>query len=1830
MLPVNDPPVAVPDFATVDEDAVNHAIDVLVNDSDPDDALLIDSVTQGDEGGTVATDGAQVTYSPLADFDGTETFSYTLMDPSGETSTALVTVTVTNFNDPPVAVDDAYSVEQDTTDNLFPVLDNDNDPDDALLIQSIDIAIGDGTAVNNGTSISYTPPAGVIDERTFSYTLQDLSGENSTADVVVTITEINLPPIAADDSFSVDEDSSAAILDVFFNDNDPDDPLVVQSVTTPTEGGSASPDPTGVLYAPLAGFVGSETFSYTLEDTAGQMSTANVTVTVDNLNDLPTALDDSFSVLSETTVVLDVLLNDSDPDTPHGDVITITSAGPGDQGGTITHTASTISYTSATGFGATETFQYTIEDLSGPGSAQTATVTVNVFQTQPLPFIVAHRGGAAEAPENTLAAFQAALALGVSLDLDVRLSSDQVPVAIHDATVDRTTNGTGSVDSLTLAALQALDAGSHFDAAFAGEAVPTLEAVLQLFSSNAPPGVVLNVDLRVENATMYQEVVTLLTTYNLFSSVLLEVSDGAVADAISQLDSRARFSHWSPSGGVLDTTIGDGRYDRLYTLPPNSTRVGEAQGAGHEFLLRVNDDNDWVPAVFAGVDGALTDRPAWLASILNDVVLALDPPALASSALEEVPQTFTVRAAVLSGPAPQLMATLTALPGSPTFTPAGDGSGTFDWTPPAGSSSTTPHFATFDAVDAANASNTATLSVAILVDISSGVGSFLQEGAPNHLVSIEAESLFSSFPRDGHEWLPVTTPAGFSSNGAIQALPESSGNWKTTFAGLSPEVTFSVVFNTPGDHTVWVRGYGPTSGSNSLHVGLNGSQVAATTNFSIVVGIYEWTSRGPLNIPNSGEHTINVWARESGTIFDKIVLTPSAFVPTFDGPPESPRQGGTPTLNAPMIAPAGGTHVDTVTVTLSANVVDALLVYTLDGSAPTLSSPAFTGPFEVTQSATVTATAFVGSSPGPTGSEDFLITQGGNTLPLFDPIPLQTTREADPLAFSISASDPDGPPEPALFADLSSLPGNPTFTVQGGGSADFSWTPPSGDAGTYEIPVEAVDGVDPTIRTRLNVPVIVMPGPQPPDLIVPATLGFNEGDMVRFEVTASDPEGGGPPQLSVLGMPPRSRFVDDGDGNGSFTWITGVDDTGSYDLTFTATATGGLVRSQVVTVDVLVSNDLNFTRGTTTAKLFGVHEIVFTGDGSVTNAFDTEAQVTFVPPSGVANAVTVKAFYDGGNTWRARLYVSEVGAWTWTSNSLDDPGLHGQAGAFSSVTSNLPGRLRFHPHTKKQWIKERGEIFYNIAETSYKLFNTEIPFEAFEDYVEDDVFLGITSLRAGACGGYRGFAPSDTTLDGVYERTNWCWVDDDLERFNLEKFQSTDERMEWLFNNHPELYVQLILFGTNRFIGDHWFPIPVATREKMLAYQIARFSCWPQFFYLIVNDQRFLGRPQNEAMVREVGVYFRQNDPFQLLNSAGSRRNDPTPFVLQSDFDTWEDYLDDELFSEIDANIVDFYAEYPIHIYYSEDWYETPIVAPNPPADPDYYFRRMYWAVMLSGGSFAYGARHAVIHPYFQTGELEYPIQGRFYDQQLVGLDSVPFILPFFVDRSIDLAFFVADDPLAQDPNPPQPEGNTGPSRLQLMRRAYAEFLVYLPNPADGELSGGDKLSDESESRIAALVDPTRTPSAVLDLSRTPGVTYTVEWYRVTDGASVDGGTVLGGDVRLLTSPWVGSDAVLRVLTATGAGAVPTLSPLGNPSVVADQTLQVVVNGADTDGTLVSLSATDLPDGATFVDNGDNTGLLVWTPESGDVGDHDITLSAIDALDAQVGATLVVTITVTN
>lgn len=303
--PVNDPPTAVDDqfvgSQAVAEDSSDNVLNLLSNDSsapDVGETLRIIAVGPRSHGGsvTIAPNGTHVTYTPAPDFSGQETFTYTISDGNGGTATATVTVEVSGANDPPVANPDSFTVAEDSPQASFDVLANDTglDPGETLTITTVaPINNAQGTLViaSDGKSVLYTPPSNFVGQEVFRYVMTDGSGSTSESRVTFTVTPVNDPPTANDDTgpsgrFAAKKDATEPIsLDVLRNDSiapDTNEELTIIEVSTGSQGGTIeiSSDKKSILYKPKAGFEGTETFTYTISDGNGGTDTATVEVVV--------------------------------------------------------------------------------------------------------------------------------------------------------------------------------------------------------------------------------------------------------------------------------------------------------------------------------------------------------------------------------------------------------------------------------------------------------------------------------------------------------------------------------------------------------------------------------------------------------------------------------------------------------------------------------------------------------------------------------------------------------------------------------------------------------------------------------------------------------------------------------------------------------------------------------------------------------------------------------------------------------------------------------------------------------------------------------------------------------------------------------------------------------------------------------------------------------------------------------------------------------------------------------------------------------------------------------------------------------------------------------------------------------------------------------------------------------------------------------------------------------------------------------------------------------------------------------------------------------------
>ena len=186
--PINDAPIAQNDTAGTLED-IPVIIPVLNNDSDVDgDLLTVNSVTQG-ANGTITTNGTTVTYTPKINFNGTDSFVYTISD-GILTDNATVYVTVGLVNDAPIAQNDTATTLENTP-IIISVLHNDSDVDsDLLTINSITQG-SNGTVTTNGTTITYTPHLNFTGTDSFTYTISDGVNTSNSAMVTVIVTSID-------------------------------------------------------------------------------------------------------------------------------------------------------------------------------------------------------------------------------------------------------------------------------------------------------------------------------------------------------------------------------------------------------------------------------------------------------------------------------------------------------------------------------------------------------------------------------------------------------------------------------------------------------------------------------------------------------------------------------------------------------------------------------------------------------------------------------------------------------------------------------------------------------------------------------------------------------------------------------------------------------------------------------------------------------------------------------------------------------------------------------------------------------------------------------------------------------------------------------------------------------------------------------------------------------------------------------------------------------------------------------------------------------------------------------------------------------------------------------------------------------------------------------------------------------------------------------------------------------------------------------------------------------------------------------------------------------
>ncbi|MGG3280662.1 glycerophosphodiester phosphodiesterase [Paenibacillus solani] len=238
------------------------------------------------------------------------------------------------------------------------------------------------------------------------------------------------------------------------------------------------------------------------------------------------------------------------------------------------------------------------------------------------PLIIAHRGAKGEAPENTLAAFRLGMDQGCdAIELDIHLTLDRHIVVIHDATVDRTTTGSGEVDAMTLAELKKLDAGSWFSEAFAGEGIPTLAEVLEL----VPPEIMINIEMKGTpgETGLVKALEDLLREKQRIDSVVVSSFDHAALYKLKKLEPNLRIGLLYMKERLSPAIVKREALAEIYSLHPHHEwitpeYVAEALEQGWVlYPWTVNEEDQFREMLSAGVAGMITDYPGRLRRMLD-------------------------------------------------------------------------------------------------------------------------------------------------------------------------------------------------------------------------------------------------------------------------------------------------------------------------------------------------------------------------------------------------------------------------------------------------------------------------------------------------------------------------------------------------------------------------------------------------------------------------------------------------------------------------------------------------------------------------------------------------------------------------------------------------------------------------------------------------------------------------------------------------------------------------------------------------------------------------------------------------------------------------------------------------------------------------------------------------------------------------------------------------------------------------------------------------------------------------------------------------------------
>ncbi len=1176
----NQFPVAVNDSYGTPEDGVLTvpASGVLANDSDPDgDALTVTSASTPAYGTLSMNADGSFTYTPVANYNGPDSFNYTIADGKGGTASASVTITVTAVNDAPMAHAQSVSTSEDTA---KPITLTGSDVEGSSLTYNIVVSPAHGTLSGVAPNVTYTPAANYNGPDSFTFKANDGTVDSAAATVSINVTAVNDGPEAVKDSYNLGEDMilslASAANGVLANDSDVDANTLTAVLVSSASHGTLTLQPDGrFTYTPVANFNGPDSFTYRVNDGVVDSAIATVTINVIPVNDGPQLANPGNKMVNELDS-LAFTLSATDVDLPT-DTLTYSIASGGESGMTLDGSSGAFAWTPTEAQGpGVYTVTFRVTDLAGLMSAQTITITVSEVNVVPTITDVPAEDTIAELVNFT---FDAS---GSDPDAPVQSLTYSLMGAPAGATIDATTG----VFSWTPAENQ-----GPSDYTFAiriSDGVTTADAPILLHVTEVNVAPVANGQ-------------TVMTAEDTALGITLAGSD---ADLPVNILSFSVVS--GPAHGTLSGTI------------PSLTYTPAANYNGPDsFTFMVNDGAlDSAVVTVSITVTAVNDGPL-LAAPGDKLVNELEPLAFTLSATDVDLPTDTLTYSIASGG--EFGMVLDA------------GTGAFTWTPTEAQGPGV-YTVTFQVTDAAGVMSEQTITITVSeVNVVPTITDVPAEDTIPELVNFtfDASGSDPDAPVQSLTFSLIGAPTGATidaTTGLFNWTPtEDQGAGDYPFAvrisdGVTTadslivlhvtEVNVAPVLTSPGNQAIdeqatlafALAATDADLPANPLSYSIaSGAQTGMTLDAG--TGAFAWT---PTEAQGPGSYTVTFRVTDGGGLMSEQTIT--ITVNEVNAAPVANAQSVTTPEDMAAVVTLTGSDVDLPANLLTYLVTTGPLHGTLSGTAPNLTytpaanyhgSDSFT--FEVSDG-TITVTAVIGITVTPV-----------NDTPTADSQAV-ALNEDTVANLTLTGSDLDG--DALSFSIVTP----PAHGVLSGVVPNLVYTPAANyfgpDSFTFKVNDNTVDSAIATVSIMVN-PVNDAPVAQADSITINEDSGANAINVLANDSFAPD----APETLVVIGVTPGAY------GTVTFTaagvsYAPAPDFYGSDSFTYTISDGNGGSATTTVTVTVLNVNDAPVLTLAAASPLPINENDVVSLAGSLTDADPLDAHVvTIAWADGSANTV---------------------------------------------------------------------------------------------------------------------------------------------------------------------------------------------------------------------------------------------------------------------------------------------------------------------------------------------------------------------------------------------------------------------------------------------------------------------------------------------------------------------------------------------------------------------------------------------------------------------------------